>query len=893
MASRRMAVVSGEADMNCKESLEFQGASTIAQVFQGIAFLALAVFLIFANNAKVGGGRKAPLEQRYMTSLTIATAVCLFSGFFNILQMTGLDDFELPRSTTFTLDLSRPVEWILTCPVMQLILVILGGARLPSYRKFMMPLLTAANLLCGVAAMFSDGAMQWTWFCFGFMLWAIYTYYNVQQIKENSDGDESFLRGDSDYRKISVITISTWLPFPLWFIVSPEGLGLVTDVTTIQCGWAVLNVIAKFGFILHLQHIKSKYCKNLDATRELYGVQATGQNVIPEKPPAWPGEGSETPEEDGGEAKIMTLISETMVSLGMSSHADRFVKMMLDNGIVSTDILERLTQERSMDLSLPWSLCEAVQRRWRAEKMNLGQDRGGEFTKEDPFKKLLQEGKERRAMKGLMLPSSMGGMGMPGMGVAFPEVRYVNYAGSHPGTGTCTPPLANHGFPVVADSRAANLEMQMTNVMQNMESLVGMMESMTTKVDRFDSAQEAICQRLDFAQQAQLHTLNSSQVLLHKVDSSQEDMLQRMGAHKQVLDKLAASQDGILESLSGTNDSAKQALLDSVANASKAMLQKLDDSQQELLQKQGEAQEMLSQVSKTQDQIVQKMDASHEATARTAMEAEAQLDAKFQDVVSQVAQTCETAAGELSKAIGNEMGNLACSSASSGDRLERGLALQEEWMSDMRRQNMMIMDMLTSTQERVVQSADSIASFNRRDLAQDSGATLEVELRGAISAEMGRLQQYLETLLAREDEGSVGVGRSCVMGSLSSCTDRLEAAAKRLESEGDKTAAGECGIVEEVVRREISAVAMALVQQQREVAEHQTEQVREAVGEKVRGELWEVATKVEKLEDAMGKGIARLEQGVCKLLAPPDEPRTPRRKVTSERTERAERAERG
>ncbi|CAE8618040.1 unnamed protein product [Polarella glacialis] len=77
--------------------MEFEGASTVAQIIQGVAFLGLAIFLIFANNAKVGSSAKAPLEQRYMTACTIATAICLFSGFFNILQMTGLDNFDLPR----------------------------------------------------------------------------------------------------------------------------------------------------------------------------------------------------------------------------------------------------------------------------------------------------------------------------------------------------------------------------------------------------------------------------------------------------------------------------------------------------------------------------------------------------------------------------------------------------------------------------------------------------------------------------------------------------------------------------------------------------------------------------------------------------------------------------
>lgn len=40
--------------------------------------------------------QKAPLEQRHAVCATISTAVALFSGFFNILQLTAIDDFDLP-----------------------------------------------------------------------------------------------------------------------------------------------------------------------------------------------------------------------------------------------------------------------------------------------------------------------------------------------------------------------------------------------------------------------------------------------------------------------------------------------------------------------------------------------------------------------------------------------------------------------------------------------------------------------------------------------------------------------------------------------------------------------------------------------------------------------------
>ena len=77
---------------------------------------------------------------------------------------------------------------------------------------------------------------------------------------------------------------------------------------------------------------------------------------------------------------------------------------------VSTDILERLTQDRAMEINLPWSLCDAVQKRWRAEKLNLGQDQGGLVQREDPFKKLLAEGKARRQQ----IPGSPGDVHLHG-----------------------------------------------------------------------------------------------------------------------------------------------------------------------------------------------------------------------------------------------------------------------------------------------------------------------------------------------------------------------------------------------------------------------------------------------------------------------------------------------
>eukprot|EP00435_Cladocopium_sp_Y103_P000620 s5183_g1.t1 len=106
---------------DCPEGkVDLDDPHNIAQIVQGAGFIALAMWLIFANNSKVAVAQKAPLEQRHAVCATISTAVALFSGFFNILQLTAIDDFDLPgRASAFSLNLSRPVEWIATCPIMQ------------------------------------------------------------------------------------------------------------------------------------------------------------------------------------------------------------------------------------------------------------------------------------------------------------------------------------------------------------------------------------------------------------------------------------------------------------------------------------------------------------------------------------------------------------------------------------------------------------------------------------------------------------------------------------------------------------------------------------------------------------------------------------------------------
>lgn len=271
---------------------------------------------------------------------------------------------------------------------------------------------------------------------------------------------------------------------------------------------------------------------------------------------------------------MVEIVSETMVTLGMSAHTDRLLRLMVENGVTNTAVLERLNAERCMEINLPWALVDASQRRWVNEKMNMGQDQGGAIEKEDPFKKLLEANRMRMTDKNAQ--HALPGMIMSGIG------------------GMSTPPLAG-----MANMNLGAMEDQLGDIVNR--ALMPFQEAVMTKLQmmeenmqrQLETTQEAISQRMDFSQVAILQTVNACQVLLHKLDSSQESVVQKMDSQK-------VSVDNLLNHITGASDTTKQALLDTVTNSSSVLLQKLDSTQQDLLKQSHDSYKVLGEVAQKQ-----------------------------------------------------------------------------------------------------------------------------------------------------------------------------------------------------------------------------------------------------------------------------------------------------
>jgi len=371
----------------------FDQGTKVAQIFSGIFFGGLATWLTVSNGGSLAFVQRAALEKRLTVCCYINMYVAMFSTFFNIFQLTNVDDIVLPVESGFNLDVARPIEWVLTCPLMQLSLVLMGGAKLPDYRRYLMPSFSIVILSFGTAAaLMPIFAIKILFYILGIMIFTTMASFNRLQIMEYSNGQEGLTTGDSEFRKATLLLLSTWAPFPTWFALSPEGFGVIDNVLVIQVGWAFLNIVSKFVFIFYIQRIKDLYCNRLKTKRELNGGSGGKKMFGMMGPGAGGMNGAMSPPdfEMGGQMmmsgdvkayeladagakreKLNAVVIETMNFLGMAQNCDRFVRLLEKAEVTSIHDAEKLTKDKCESLQLPWELVQALQRRVNVWKMDL------------------------------------------------------------------------------------------------------------------------------------------------------------------------------------------------------------------------------------------------------------------------------------------------------------------------------------------------------------------------------------------------------------------------------------------------------------------------------------------------------------------------------------------
>eukprot|EP00931_Biecheleriopsis_adriatica_P122300 TRINITY_DN9729_c1_g1_i1.p1 TRINITY_DN9729_c1_g1~~TRINITY_DN9729_c1_g1_i1.p1 ORF type:complete len:612 (+),score=178.85 TRINITY_DN9729_c1_g1_i1:67-1902(+) len=335
-------------------------AKQVVQVFSGTAFAVLAVFVAISTTESVKEVRDSGYSRRLKAAVGLALYVAQFSSFFNYFQLTEIDDVLLARPAqegAYSMDMSRPIEWICTCPLLQLALVLIGGNKIPYYRAYLMPGIALSLLLLGVASTLIENVIaRVIIFILSFTVFSVQCYFNRKQIIEATDGQEGLFSGRSIYRLISIMVILTWLPFPFWYLMTPEGFGVIENLVVIEIGWAVLNIVAKFSFVILVFKINRKYQLEQEELRKGFvdnSKKASFQALAK----------SGKAGEQKFDFSLMDLAKETFAFLGMEYAVDLFVKRLKDNHISSIPQLEEAGEQFCRERSLPWELVRACQLR--------------------------------------------------------------------------------------------------------------------------------------------------------------------------------------------------------------------------------------------------------------------------------------------------------------------------------------------------------------------------------------------------------------------------------------------------------------------------------------------------------------------------------------------------
>eukprot|EP00439_Symbiodinium_sp_Y106_P032408 s4990_g3.t2 len=376
-------------------------------------------------------------------------------------------------------------------------------------------------------------------------------------------------------------------------------------------------------------------------------------------------------------------------------------------------------------------------------------DQGGVVEKEDPFMKVLEANKER-----------------------------LSGAKTGQTNGIATPPIGS-----VADLSGLNEQIASAvqrAVMPLHEAVLAKLQTLQDNMSQsLDSTQESVAQRMDFGQVTLMQTVNACQVLLHKLDSSQEVVLQKLDAQQRGLDQISTSCTTLHAKLGEVQTTMNTTVAEAVGSSSKALLENLEGTQQDLLRQTTEANSILQNVVSTQKTMVTKLESGSDSMVRNLVEMEKSLDKKLAEFGESAVSSYTVSSESVLATLKEQMDALNDQSNTAVVAAERSAAVLDERMTDVRRQNLMMLDLLTSSNDRVQNFADNLDTLRNLDNVTAS------EVRNILTEHLGKSQTTPE---GNEPEGN---------GTMESMVARLEDSAARLEANGMGAVKSELADIEE------------------------------------------------------------------------------------------------
>jgi hypothetical protein len=179
---------------------------------------------------------------------------------------------------------------------------------------------------------------------------------------------------------LAVIVTWTWVPFPIWYALSPEGFNVIQNSAAMKIAVAFLNVLSKGSFIYYLMRVRGDLevkemvmaeanAVNGPDTKKLgpYGFMAAGEDG--------------KPEEQKITGKLCSIIFEVLQVMGRQTDFEPLKEVLENHMITTQEDLMVLTSEYCDSICLPYGFvtaCKAKIRQRRVEnqeKWNLNPDK--------------------------------------------------------------------------------------------------------------------------------------------------------------------------------------------------------------------------------------------------------------------------------------------------------------------------------------------------------------------------------------------------------------------------------------------------------------------------------------------------------------------------------------
>jgi bacteriorhodopsin len=356
---------------------QMKTASRISVMFSSAFFFLMSVWLM-SHQTEMNFGliQRSILGKRLDFCMTLSLYISFFSALFNAIQLMDDDNLSLEtlQGDHIVLDLGRPIEWMLTCPLMQLAVPVLAGEKIPDSRRISMPFLAFAILASGLmSTVATNVAAKALMYCFGFLLFMVMCGQMNQCVSEASGGGESLLTGSSFLRGLVVIIALTWVPFPIWYALSPEGFNIIKDPAGMKVAVAFLNVFSKGSFMMYLARIRTDYntrqktlvaCGYVEERDGIANASSTDKNLQGKK---------ESDDADVLDKVTCMLIKDVLETMGRSKDLDKVLICLQSHLITTNDDILALTKDYCSEIDLPWGLILALKSKIRSYNIQLGE----------------------------------------------------------------------------------------------------------------------------------------------------------------------------------------------------------------------------------------------------------------------------------------------------------------------------------------------------------------------------------------------------------------------------------------------------------------------------------------------------------------------------------------